>query len=263
MALTLGRGVRSPDMIERYIILLPIGYDPYDYLGNPGLDPEANNEIDLKATYEKREIGVFDAVAFFSFVQDYILGKYVPPSEVKPQTKGVMGVKQFYNEDYVFLTGFEFAYRSPAQLKWGLRVSIAYTAGVNPDAEGLVYENGNVVAKEKLRYDPLPEIPPLAGNIAFKYKFFKNKFIPEIDLRMVAPQNRVSQSYDEEKTPGFTTMGIKIAYHFNKNLDIFGGVTNLFNNSYYEHLNRRIIGWANQNLYEPGRVVYINLIFSI
>jgi len=263
MALTLGRGVRSPDMIERYIILLPIGYDPYDYLGNPRLDPEANNEIDLKATYENREIGVFDAVAFFSFVQDYILGKYVPPSEVKPQTKGVMGVKQFYNEDYVFLTGFEFAYRSPPQLKWGLRASIAYTAGVNPDAEGLVYENGDVVAKEKLRYDPLPEIPPLAGNIAFKYKFFKNKFIPEIDLRMVAPQNRVSQAYDEEKTPGFTTMDIKIAYHFNKNLDIFGGVTNLFNNSYYEHLNRRIIGGANQNLYEPGRVVYINLIFSI
>ena len=31
----LGRGVRSPNMVERYITLLPVGFDRYDYLGYP------------------------------------------------------------------------------------------------------------------------------------------------------------------------------------------------------------------------------------
>jgi len=262
LGLTLGRGVRSPDMTERYIILLPIGYDPYDYLGNPLLDPEANNEIDLKAIYKNENVGGFEAVVFFSYLQNFILGKYVPPSEVKPQTKGVLGVKEFYNEDYVFLSGIEFAYMSPAKYKWGLNATMAYTAGVNPDAEGIIFEEGEVVDKEKLRYDPLPEIPPLEGNFAFNYKFLDDRLVPEISLRLVAAQNRVSRAYHETKSPGFTTMDIKITYHFNKYLDIFAGVSNLFNKAYYEHLNRRIIG-TNQNLYEPGRVFYINLVFNI
>ncbi len=46
-----GRGVRSPDMLERYIILLPVGYDNFDYIGNPALLPEANNEADLTIGY--------------------------------------------------------------------------------------------------------------------------------------------------------------------------------------------------------------------
>ena len=37
LSLAMGRGVRSPDMTERFIILLPIGYDKFDYLGNPRL----------------------------------------------------------------------------------------------------------------------------------------------------------------------------------------------------------------------------------
>ncbi len=35
LSFSLGRGVRSPDVTERFIILLPVGYDNYDYLGNP------------------------------------------------------------------------------------------------------------------------------------------------------------------------------------------------------------------------------------
>ncbi|MEA3477791.1 MAG: TonB-dependent receptor, partial [Bacteroidota bacterium] len=207
--LSLGRGVRSPDMVERYIILLPIGYDPYDYLGNPKLDPEANNEMDLMGRFSDVRIGAFDAVVFFSYVQNYILGRYVPPSEVKPQTKGVLGVKQFYNEDYVFLTGFEFAYLSPAKYKWGLKASLAYTAGVNPNTERLIIEDGQVVDKEEIMNDPIPEIPPLAGTLVFNYKFLSAKLVPEIGLRFVAAQKRVSMAYNESETPGFMTMDIR------------------------------------------------------
>jgi iron complex outermembrane receptor protein len=262
MGLILGRGVRSPDMSERYIILLPVGYDPYDYLGNPQLKPEANNEADLKVEYKNGSIGHFNFVTFFSYVQDYILGRYVPPSEVKPQTPGVLGVKEFYNEDYVFLYGFEFAYMSPDRFDWSLNGNIAYTAGINPGATALVVEDGQVVGEEIISNDPLPEIPPLEGNVSLGYRFFDNKLIPELRARFVASQNKISSSYDEKSTPGFITAGFKLSYHFNEYLDVHGGVNNIFNKAYYEHLNRRIIG-TKQNLYEPGRVFYINLVFNI
>ncbi len=53
---SLGRGARSPDITERFIILLPIGYDPYDYLGNPQLKPEINHELDIGYRYNGRNI---------------------------------------------------------------------------------------------------------------------------------------------------------------------------------------------------------------
>jgi iron complex outermembrane receptor protein len=47
VSLAIARGTRSPNMLERYIKLLSVGYDNYDYLGNPQLKPETNNEVDL------------------------------------------------------------------------------------------------------------------------------------------------------------------------------------------------------------------------
>ena len=42
-----GRTQRSGGLTERYINALPVGLDPYEMLGNPNLDPEANNQVDL------------------------------------------------------------------------------------------------------------------------------------------------------------------------------------------------------------------------
>ena len=47
LSLSAGRGTRFPDMVERYIVALPVGYDNFEYIGNPQLEPETNNEIDL------------------------------------------------------------------------------------------------------------------------------------------------------------------------------------------------------------------------
>ena len=40
------------------------------------------------------------------------------------------------------------------------------------------------------------------------------------------------------------------------------GIKNIANTAYYEHLNRRIIGYE-EKLYEPGRSFYINLLLSL
>lgn len=260
--LSLGRGVRSPDMNERYIMFLPIGYDNYDYLGNPKLEPEANNEVDLSAILDLQEIGVFEGGFFFSYVTNFITAALVPESVAKPQTKGVYGVKQFYNEDYVFLRGFELTYASPASKLWGTRARLACTKGINPKTTKYIIEDGEVTDSEVVENDPLPEIPPLEGTVEVFYKFFKGRFVPNLSLRMVAKQNNISEAYMEDETPGFMLLNFNFMYQFNDFLKLTGGVSNILDKAYYEHLNRRIIG-GKGNLYEPGRVFYLNLYFNI
>jgi len=257
----LGRGVRSPDMTERFIILLPVGYDNYDYLGNPQLMPENNQQADLTLNYSHDELGQLSLNGFYSWVTDYITGIKVPPSEVMPQTKGVLGVKRFENIDNTYLYGFEFMWFSPTKYTYGASLTASYTAGQNPEVVKYIAEDGQVIDSEIVKNDPLPEIPPLEVNLRAHWYFFDNTFKPEIHLRMVASQNRISEAYDELATQGFFTAGINLSYQFNQYLSMAGGVSNIFDEPYYEHLNRRIIG-SKAPLYEPGRIFYLNVMVN-
>jgi len=263
VSLALGRGVRSPDMTERFIILLPIGYDKFDYLGNPQLKPEANNQIDLTLKYTNDKVGLLQVNGFYSLVNDYITGKILPPSVQKPLSKDVLGVKQFYNAGNAQLRGFELSYSTPLRLIFGAQLFASYTyATLNNTEKYILNEQSQVVDKEEITNDALTEIPPFESTIIFSYKLFKDKFIPKANIRMVAAQNQVSEASYEQETPGFIVVGLSLNLYFNKYLNISAGVNNIFDNAYYEHLNRNIIGSTN-NLYEPGRVYYINLIFNI
>jgi len=259
----IGRGERSPDMAERFIILLPIGYDPYDYLGNPQLETEINYQADLGLNYfDNEQIGTAYVNIFFSLVQNYISGVLLPESQVKPQTKGVLGVKEFRNLDNVWLTGFEVGYSTPSGIKFGADLSASYTYGINPEAQVYIKENGEVVGEETVTNDPLSEIPPFEANLGISYKFLDGDLLPRLGFRMVAAQNKTSRAFEETDTPGFFTLDLNINYRVNTYFSISTGINNIFDKAYYEHLNRRIIG-SRDNYYEPGRVFYINLRFDI
>jgi outer membrane receptor protein involved in Fe transport len=195
-------------------------------------------------------------------ITDYIIGKVIPPSVITPSTQGAPGVKQFSNTDRVYLTGFEAAYQSPVEKKWGLLVNVAATYGTEPEAVKYIISDGQVVGEETVKNDPLPEIPPLEGSVQFSYKFFHNILIPRIKVRMVSDQNRVSQSYGEPATPGFITAAASVSYSSFKFASIAAGIDNIFDTPYYEHLNRRIVGSV-ERLYEPGRVFYFTIILKI
>jgi iron complex outermembrane recepter protein len=258
----IGRGTRSPSLLERFIKLMPVQYDSYDYLGNPQLKPEKNYQADISLDFLHPRFGTFSVGGFFSLVTDYVIGKVVPPAVIKPSTQGAPGVKQFSNADQVYLTGFEASYQSPPAKKWGLQASIAATYGTEPEAIKYIISSGQVVGEETVKNDPLPEIPPLEGSIQFSYKFFRNMFIPKASVRLVSEQNRVSQSYGEQKTPGFITAAATVSYSPCKFASFVGGVDNIFDTPYYEHLNRRIVG-STERLFEPGRVFYFTIIFKL
>ena len=262
ISLSFGKGTRSPDMTERYIILLPVGYDPYDYLGNPKLKPETNHEIDFGYDFSSSNFGTFNSSIFFSYVTQYISAVLVPPSQVRPQTKGVLGVKTFTNINNAYLTGFEIGYNTPAKNKWQIKLKAAYTMGVNPSAKAYIIKDGEIVNEETIKNDPLPEIPPFESNVWFSYKLLKNKIVTTINLRMVAAQNKISVAYNENASPGFTVLNLKINYSYSNRLQINSGINNMLNINYYEHLNRRIIG-TNSPFLEPRRLYYVNLIIKL
>lgn len=262
LSASLGKGTRSPSVLERFIKLMPVQYDSYDYLGNPQLKPENNYQADASFEFLAPNLGSLSVGGFFSLVTDYIIGKAVPPSVIKPSTQGAPGVKQFSNTDKVYLTGFEMSYQSPTAKKWGLLAQVAATYGTEPEAVKYIVSGGQVTGEETVKNDPLPEIPPLEGTVRFSYKFFRGKLIPNASVRMVSAQNRVSQSYGESKTPGFITAAASVSYAPCRFASFVAGVENMFDTPCYEHLNRRIVG-STGRLYEPGRVFYLTMIIKI
>jgi iron complex outermembrane recepter protein len=262
LSAAIGKGSRSPSVLERFIKLMPVQYDTYDYLGNPQLKPENNYQADVAFEFLHLHFGSLSVGGFFSLVTDYIIGKVLPQTVIKPSTQGAPGVKQFINADLVCLTGFELAYQSPSLKKWGLLMSVAATYGTQPEAVKYIVSGGQVTGEEKVKNDPLPEIPPLEGSVGFSYKFFKGKLIPKATVRLVSEQNRISQAYGEQKTPGFITASASVSYAPFKFASMVVGVDNILNSPYYEHLNRRIVG-STERLYEPGRVFYLTVIFKL
>ena len=83
-----------------------------------------------------------------------------------------------------------------------------------------------------------------------------------VTTRYVAAQKHVSQSYYESETPGFMLLNLVMKYSLSKAVSISAGVQNLFDTTYYEHLNRRIVG-STEKLNEAGRNVYLNLLINL
>jgi iron complex outermembrane receptor protein len=262
LSLGLGSGTRSPDMLERYIKLLPVGFDKYDYLGNPKLKPETNNEIDLTLEYRKRETGSIYLNVFYSYVTNFISANLVPTSVITPQSQGVLGVKQFENVAYITSKGFEWGYQSPDHYKFGTNVTAAYTHAVIPTIKKYVMTGTQVTDEIQIINDALPEIPPLEARIKAYYKIMNGHMMPELLLRLVADQRHIAEAFYENETPGFALLDLTTKFKVNELIQLNAGISNIFNKAYYEHLNRRIIGTPN-NLYEPGRVFFATAYLKI
>jgi iron complex outermembrane receptor protein len=267
LGISAGRGVRSPNMVERFIILLPVGYDNYDYFGNPSLKPEANNEADITFRYTHEKAGSAEVNVFYSIVQDFILGRRIPPSEQKPLSANVLGVKQFYNAGNATFTGFELAWALPKEYKLGVKVSAAYTYAIISKVTKQILNpalviSQQVVGEEEVKNDALPEIPALETDIGISYKFLNERLIPGVNVNLTFDQSHVSSAFYEPSTPGYALVNLSLLYKFKKFISLSGGVNNLFNTAYYNHLNRKMIGTTTK-LYEPGRVFYLNAFLNL
>jgi len=239
--LSIGRGQRAASLLERYINHFTVGMDAYEYVGNPNLESEVNNQVDLTV---RNALGKFSwrANVFYSYLQNYISAevdedlqrKYMPGTEP-------LFAKRFINIDKAWQTGFD------AEIGYNFTKSLSISLG------------GYYTYAQNVDFDePLPEIPPLTGLASIR--FDQPRYWLELKGRFAAEQNRVAASFDESETPGFNVFDLTAAYKPHKNVNLNFALRNIFNANYYEHLSRPYKNQSEKNvLYEPGRSFRIGL----
>lgn len=241
-----GRGIRTASMIERFINHFGIGTDPYEYVGNPYLEPEVNNqfELSINQNFNKIDLG---ATVFYSFLQDYITAVVDPniPRKYMPTTPPIHA-KRFINIDKAMQTGFEVFFNYQFTSSLSFLSDLSYTYGQNKDFD-----------------EPLPQVTPLTAHFSINYD--KEKYWFNLKSRLVDEQTRVAESFREVETSGFTTFDFSAGFKPLKGFTVGAAVLNIFDKAYYEHLN---FSFKNSNLlsgriYEPGRnfTIYLNYNF--
>ena len=240
--LWLGRAQRSGSLSERYINFLPVGQDPYEMVGTPDIKPEVNNQVDLNLGY-KTQGTIVGLSLFTSFLKDYISSEIDP--SLTPKMPTSPGVRRYINIDEAFMTGFEISWDQKLLAGLNHKLSAAYTYGQN-----------------KVLDQPLPEIAPMDIRYALSGSYVNGKLVPEVSLRYVLTQDRISTEFGETETPSFTIVDASIGYKASKLLNATLGVQNLFGTAYYEHLSRSVRGTSPRPIYAPGRNIFISVLVN-
>ncbi len=241
-----GHGLRTASIVERYINHFNINSDPYEYVGNPFLSPEANNQLEISVNQQFNKIDI-GASLFYSFLSDYITAvvdeslprKFMPMLEPK-------FAKRFINVEDAMQTGFEFYLNYHFTPELSFLSDLSYTYGQNRELD-----------------EPLPQILPLTAHLSLNYD--KEKYWFNVKTRMVAEQDRIALSFRETVTPGYATLDLSAGFRPFDKFSVGGSVLNIFDTAFYEHLN---FSYNNSDLsegriYEPGRnfTIYINYTF--
>ena len=238
-----GRGVRSANMIERFINHFTVGQDSYEYIGNPNLKAEINNQFEIGFKGHKDLQGGFNlfkytASFYYSIFDNYIVAvvdpyltrKYMP-------TKQPVNPKVFQNLDNAYKTGFELMGQLDFLNNYFVRAEAAY-----------------VYAKNKDLNESLPLVPPFNAALALGYEH--DKIWANIKYRLNSKQSHISKSFGEMETPGYATFDCRFGIKPYKNVSLGVAVLNVFDKTYHNHLN---FSFNNQEAFgtvpitEPGR----------
>lgn len=239
LGLWLARAQRSASITERYINYFPVGLDPYELVGNPQLAPEVNYQTDFVLRYEQKSTQIRVNV-FAAYLQDYITS-FIRP-DLNPRLPMAPGVRQFVNVGEALLSGAEFSWQQDLPLGLQGEIQIAYTYGENLESA-----------------EALPEIAPLDMRSTLRANFLQDKLQANLTWRHVWEQNRISQEFGENPSPGFALVDLGLNYHLNATWHFAAGVQNIFDTNYYEHLNRAVRAAETNPIFAPGRNFYANM----
>ena len=238
-----GRGIRSANMIERFINHFNVGQDPYEYIGNPNLKAEVNNQFEigfkgsepLKNGFNRFK---YETSFYYSFFENYIVGvidptitrKFNPMAEPR-------NVKVFQNLDESYKTGFEAMFQVDFLNSYFFKTGLSY-----------------VYAKNKDFAESLPLTPPLTTRLSVGLE--KEKYWANIQYNISSKQSDISRSFGETETDGYQTLDVRLGLIPIKNITLGFAVINAFDEAYNNHLNFSFTNQENferEPITEPGR----------
>ncbi|MDZ4783231.1 MAG: TonB-dependent receptor [Planctomycetia bacterium] len=227
----IGYAERPPTLLERYadgvfVGLIQSGFSRV--VGTPELDKERNTQIDvsLEADYccWRGKIG-----GFHGWVNDYIT--YQANRVVDPTGAQVLNT---VNTDLATISGAEVSGEYDLNRRWTVFSSARYIYGRDQEINA-----------------PLPGIYPFdsrfgvrlqdpCGGKRWGSEFFVRAVNDQDQLGDLRITNTSVIDTFESRTPGFTVYNIRGYYNVNDNFNIIGGIDNLFDKQYLEHLDLRI-----------------------
>lgn len=237
---TLSRSMRTPDATE---LALANESGMNSWIGNPSLAPEAHHQLDASLAYDRNETTLQTTLSY-DWVQDYI---------TRDRARGQQGVQEtnsasvYRNVDASFFT-VEALGEFSLPLALTLITQGAYTRGENEDDDR-----------------PLPQIPPFYGSTSLRLD--SDDWDASLRVRYAARQNRVDEDpsegsgLDARKTPAFAVIDVLGGFTIADGLQLRAGITNLFDRTYANHLNRSNTFDPEQvQVNEPGRSFSVQLL---
>ena len=225
-----GRSIRTPTLVERYIQVSP------GFYGNPDLEATKNTELDFGFKTNLKRVS-FKIKGFYSWLKDYIY-QQAPP-------------KTWTNID-AHIYGVDVAILADIGNNFFIEAAAAYQRG-EKDSQPL-----NNTDKD------LAQIPPLKTKLALKYD--NSKLFGTLEWIHSEDDSYIDIDAGEQKLKGWDVVNARIGYRY-KNLIFHFGVDNIFNKKYavsnsYEW---DVVAGAEAKpkiVNEPGRFFYANIFYS-
>ena len=237
----LSRTARTADATERYLASNSVTASAR-WVGNPDIRPEFHNQLDVGVAYSRPGTAI-DVVVFHDQVDDYIL---------RDRARGQAGIlladrASVYRNVYATLNGVEMKFNRALPNHWAFSADTAYVRGANNTDGGR----------------PLAQIAPLSGRLAMDQQNERLSYGAEV--RWASQQNRVDtdaatgSAVDARATPGWAILNLRGSWRLGPQQQLRFGVSNLFDRTYAEHLNRANVDPFNPQavqVNEPGRSIW-------
>jgi iron complex outermembrane receptor protein len=244
MELAFGRGVRSANMIERVINHFTVGQDSYEYIGNPNLDAEVNNQFEIgfkgniPLSDNNSDTFNYNSSFYYSYYKNYIVAvidetqtrKFMP-------TQLPVNPKVFRNLDKAYKTGFEISAGIDFWNNFNFTTEVSY-----------------VYAKNRDLNESLPLVPPLTTQLKLGYE--KERFWVNANYTLTSQQDNIAFTFGEQTTPGYEVLDLRLGFIPIKNITLGVAALNVFDKTYNNHLNFSFNNQANFNrvpINDPGR----------
>ena len=237
MQLAYGRGTRTPSMLERYIYRFVVGRDSREYIGNPNLKPEINNQVEYSVQKKWDKIHVGTNI-FYSYLKDYIT-PVLTPSLISNEggCGGAPKPPKVFRNVNAYQYGFDAFVAYQLTEEWVFKADMAYTKAYNITLD-----------------EPLAQVAPPGAHFEIKYE--KPKYWADFRTEIVATQKDYAPSFLETETPGHTKLDLRLGWKPYKGLSVGAAVLNITDEAYYNHLNFGFVNADENNgrrIYEPGR----------
>ncbi|NQZ28421.1 MAG: TonB-dependent receptor [Colwellia sp.] len=226
LSLYIGAGVKSraPSYQERYL-WTPMEStgglaDGHTYIGDINLESETAYQGDLGLTWQSSDFMIAPHI-FYQNIDNYIQGT---PMGMEDSSAKMMASMMSGDDNPLKFSNVD------AKL-YGADVNWYYNINDNFQLSGIA---SYVKGERRDIDDNLYRIAPLNGQISFSYH--DENIITNLTLVAVAAQDDVSATNTEQATSGYGLVNIDVEYFVTSEVTLRGGVDNLFDREYQNHL---------------------------